>query len=82
MKIHYNGDDEVKVTFSSDEEKDIVFLLIKNHIELSPSLYRKAFRNLNFVCDLTNCGICCSEAICEALGVDPYGYEWVKENEK
>ena len=79
MKIYYNGDDEVKVTFSSDEEKDIVFLLIKNHIELSPSLYRKAFRNLNFVCDLTNCGICCSESICRALGVNPYGYEWEVE---
>ena len=79
MKIYYNGNNEVKVIFSSDEEKDIVFLLIKNHIILSPSLYRKAFRNWVFVGDLTGYEPLYCEAICEALGVNPYGYEWEVE---
>ena len=79
MKIYYNGDDTAKVTFSSDEEKCIVFLLIKNHIELLPRIYREAFCNWYFISELLNCMRLCSEAICEALGVNPYDYEWEVE---
>ena len=67
-------------TFSSDEEKEIVFNLIKRHIELMPKVYRKRNSNWSIVSDLTFNGRGYSFSICSALSVDPYGYEWKKED--
>lgn len=80
MKTFYNENKEIITTFSSDEEKETVFKLIKNHIELMPKVYRKRYPNWFIVSDLTFNGTY-SESICKALGVNPYGYEWeVEEN--
>lgn len=81
MKTFYNEDDKINTTFSSDEEKETVFELIKNHIELMPKVYRKRYPNWCIVGDLIFCGRGYSESICEALGVNPYDYEWKKEEE-
>ncbi|MDD7591524.1 MAG: hypothetical protein PUJ92_00775 [Bacilli bacterium] len=67
-------------TFSSDEEKEIVFNLIKRHIELMPKVYRKRNSNWIIVSDLTFYGRGYSFSICSALSVDPNGYEWKKED--
>lgn len=82
MKTFYNENREIITTFSSDEEKDIVFRLIKRHIEFMPKKYRKDYTNWCIVSDLTYHGSGFSFSICKALGVDPMGYEWViKEDE-
>lgn len=79
MKTFYNEDDKINTTFSSSEEKETVFKLIKNHIELMPKVYRKRYPNWVIVSDLTFNGRGYSESICRALGVNPYGYEWEVE---
>lgn len=82
MKTFYNENREIVTTFSSDEEKDIVFRLIKRHIEFMPKKYRKNNPNWVIVSDLTYNGSGYSISICKELGVDPMGYEWViKEDE-
>ena len=82
MKTYYNENNEIVTTFSSEEEKEIVFKLIKNHINLMPKVYRKRYVNWVIVKDLTYHGSGYSCSICSALGVDPYGYKWeVKEND-
>ena len=79
MKTFYNKNNEIATTFSSDEEKETVFRLIKNHIELMPKVYRKRNCNWCIVSDLTFNGRGYSESICRSLGVDPDGYEWEVE---
>lgn len=82
MKTYYNENNEIVTTFSSKEEKEIVFKLIKNHIDLMPKVYRKRHVNWVIVKHLTYHGSGYSESICRALGVDPYGKKWeVKEND-
>ena len=82
MKTYYNVNNEIVTTFSSEEEKETVFELIKNHIDLMPKGYRKRYFNWVMVRDLTHNGSGYSESICRALGVEPYDYKWeVKENE-
>ena len=76
MKTFYNENREIVTTFSSDEEKDIVFRLIKRHIEFMPKKYRKDYTNWCIISDLTFHGKGYSISICKALGVDPDGYEW------
>lgn len=83
MKAYYNENNEIVTTFSSEEEKETVFNLIKNHIELMPKTYRKRYVNWVMVADLTHNGSGYSESICKALGVNPQGEKWVvKENDK
>ena len=83
MKTYYNENNEIVTTFSSQEEKETIFKLIKNHIDLMPKVYRKRHINWVIVKDLTHNGSGYSESICRALGVDPYGYKWeVQENDK
>lgn len=79
MKTYYNENKEIITTFSSDEEKETVFNLIKNHIDLMPKVYRKSYVNWVMVRDLTWHGSGYSESICRAFGVDPYGYKWEVE---
>ena len=79
MKTYYNGNNEIVTTFSSEEEKETVFNLIKNHISLMPKVYRKRYVNWVIVKDLTYHGSGYSMSICSALGVDPYGYKWEVE---
>ena len=67
-------------TFSSDEEQETVFNLIKNHIKLMPKVYRKRYPNWSIVSDLTFYGRGYSFSVCSALSVDPNGYEWKKED--
>lgn len=82
MKTYYNGNNEIVTTFSSEEEKETIFKLIKRHIDLMPKVERKRHCNWVFVKKLTYHGSGYSESICRALGVDPYGYKWeVKEND-
>ena len=76
MKIYYNEDDFLVTTFSSEEEKETVFELIKNHIDLMPKVHRKHYVNWVIVQNLTKHGSGYSSSICKALGVDPYGYKW------
>ena len=66
-------------TFSSDEEREFIFNLIKRHIELIPKVYRKRNCNWSIVSDLTFYGRCYSVSVCSALVVDPNGYEWEVE---
>ena len=83
MKTYYNENNEIVTTFSSQEEKETIFKLINNHIELMLKVYRKRNSNWVIVKDLTHNGSGYSESICRALGVDPYGYKWeVQENDK
>ena len=83
MKTYYNENNEIVTTFSSEEEKEIVFNLIKNHIELMPKTYRKRYVNWVMPGDLTHNGSGYSESICKALGVNPQGKKWgVKDNDK
>ena len=79
MKTFYNESNEIITTFSSDEEKETVFNLIKNHIKLMPKVYRKRYPNWVIVSDLTFNGRGYSESICRALGVNPYSYKWEVE---
>lgn len=80
MKTNYNENNEIVTTFSSEEEKETVFNLIKNHIELMPKTYRKRYVNWVMVADLTHNGSGYSESICKALGVSPKAFKWeVKE---
>ena len=76
MKTYYNKDGFLVTTFSSDEEKETIFELIKNHIYLMPKVYRKRYVNWVMVRDLIHNGMGYSESICRSLGVDPYGYNW------
>ena len=71
---------KIITTFSSDEEKETVFNLIKNHINLMPKVYRNRYFNCVVVRDLTHNGMGYSESICQALGVDPYGKKWEEKN--
>lgn len=81
MKTYYNENNEIVTTFSSEEEKETVFNLIKNHIELMPKTYRKRYVNWVMVADLTHNGSGYSESICKALGISPNGFKWeVKED--
>lgn len=83
MKTNYNENNEIVTTFSSEEEKETVFNLIKNHIELMPKAYRNRYVNWIMVADLTHNGSGYSESICKALGINPQGKKWeVKENDK
>ena len=83
MKTFYNENNEIVTEFSSDEEKETVFDLIKNHIELMPKVYRKRYPNWVIVSDLTFNGRGYSVSICRALGVNPYSYKWeVEDNAK
>ena len=83
MKTFYNGDNEIVTIFSSDEEKEAVFNLIKNHIELMPKVYRIGYPNWCIVSDVTFNGRGYSVSICLALGVNPDSYEWeVEDNAK
>lgn len=83
MKTYYNESNEIVATFSSDEEKETVFNLIKNHIELMPKAYRKRYVNWVMVSDLTHNGSGYSQSICKALGVNPQGKKWeVKQDDK
>ena len=77
MKTYYNENDEIVTTFSSEEEKEIIFKLIKRHIELMPKAYRNRYVNWVMVRDLTHHGSGYSESICKALGVSPNGFKWV-----
>lgn len=79
MKTFYNSLGFIETTFSSEEEKDTVYRLIKRHIELMPKVERKRNRNWVFVRDLTCHGSGYSMSICKSLGVDPYGYKWEVE---
>ena len=80
MKTNYNENNEIVTTFSSEEEKETVFNLIKNHIDLMPKTYRNRYVNWVMVSDLTHNGSGYSESICKALGVNPQGKKWeVKE---
>lgn len=76
MKTYYNENNEIVTTFSSEEEKETVFNLIKNHIELMPKAYRKRYVNWVMVGDLTHNGSGYSQSICQALGVSPNGFKW------
>lgn len=76
MKTYYNENNEIVTTFSSEEEKETVFNLIKNHISLMPKVYRKRYVNWVIVKHLTHNGSGYSESICQALGVEPYGKKW------
>ena len=81
MKTNYNENNEIVTTFSSEEEKETVFNLIKNHIELMTKTYRNRYVNWVMVRDLTHHGSGYSESICRALGVSPNGFKWeVKED--
>ena len=81
MKTNYNENNEIVTTFSSEEEKETVFNLIKNHIELMPKTYRNRYVNWVMVRDLTHHGSEYSESICRTLGVSPNGFKWeVKED--
>lgn len=83
MKTNYNENNEIITKFSSEEEKETVFNLIKRHIELMPKVDRKRYRNWVFVKNLTWHGSGYSYSICRALGVDPDSYKWEKlENDK
>ena len=73
-------DNKIITLFSSDEEKEIVFNLIKGHIELMPKVYRKRNSNWSIVSDLTFYGRGYSVSVCSALGVEPNSYEWKKED--
>ena len=82
MKTYYNENNEIVTTFSSEEEKETVFNLIKNHIDLMPKTYRKRYVNWVMVRDLTHNGSGYSQSICRALGVSPNGFKWeVTSNE-
>ena len=76
MKTNYNENNEIVTTFSSEEEKEAVFNLIKNHIDLMPKAYRNRYVNWVMVADLTHNGSGYSESICKALGVNPQGKKW------
>lgn len=76
MKTFYNEEKKIITTFSSEEEKETVYNLIKRHIEMQPMTHRKNQCNWVFVHNLTNHGHGYSVSICEALGVDPNGYSW------
>ena len=52
MKTNYNENNEIITKFSSEEEKETVFNLIKRHIELMPKVDRKRYRNWVFVKNL------------------------------
>ena len=81
MKTNYNENNEIVTTFSSEEEKETVFNLIKNHIDLMPKTYRNRYVNWVMVSDLTHNGSGYSESICRSLGVSPNGFKWeVKED--
>ena len=54
MKTYYNENNEIVTTFSSEEEKETVFNLIKNHIDLMPKVYGKHYANWVVVRYLTH----------------------------
>lgn len=60
----------------TEEEKQLFFNLVRNHLDLMPKVYRK--RNCNWVVvrHLTWHGHTYSDLICRYLGIDPSGYEW------
>lgn len=72
---------KAQVTFSSEEEKSIIYDLIERHIDLMPKVYRKRNANWMIVADMTSHGRGYSMAICRALDVDPYGIIWTREDE-
>lgn len=81
MKTSSVGNDII-TTFSSDEEKETIFKLIKNHIASLPKVRRKIYKNWVFVRDLTFNGRGYSESICRALDVEPDGFIWEKQCKK
>ena len=66
--------DEVVMT---KEEAELFYWLVYRFINLMPKVYRQRNTNRAIVSDLTYHGSTYSGMICEYLGVDPSGYDWL-----
>ena len=70
--------DEHHQPILTENEKKILYNIIKNEISLMTKRFRDDNTNWHIVSLLTNQGCGHSVEICKALGVDPSGYVWEK----
>lgn len=82
MKITDDLKGNITCKFNTKAEETLFFNLVSKHISLMPKVYRKRYPNWYIVGKLTSNGSGYSIAICRKLGVDPFGYLWIKQIKK
>ena len=80
MKIYAKYNEEAKnyttIIEITNDECDLMYDLISNHINIMTKVYRKQNKNWHIVSRMTKHGHGFSEDICYRLGVNPDSYRW------